>query len=62
MGTQDIVLQGDVAAARPFLAAASGGEIIAGIRAEDIYVQAREGFAPLGVSVLLSEALGRRRQ
>ena len=58
VGTQDIVLQGDVAAARPFLAAASGGEIIAGIRAEDIYVQEREGFAPLEISVLLSEALG----
>jgi multiple sugar transport system ATP-binding protein len=45
VGTQDIVLQGDVAAARPFLAAASGGDHRR-YRAEDIYVQERED-APL---------------
>ncbi len=43
---------------RPSLAAKAGHEVIAGLRAEDVHPDPREGTYPLDATVVLSEALG----
>jgi multiple sugar transport system ATP-binding protein len=58
IGPQRLPLPRSVLAERPSLASAVGKEVIAGLRAEDIHPEPREGSHELAASVILSEALG----
>jgi multiple sugar transport system ATP-binding protein len=58
VGPQEIWLPGSVLDERPSLREKNNTEIIAGVRAEDIHHEGREGLAALNASVVLAEALG----
>ena len=58
VGPQHITLPGEVLDARPALRSRSGQEVIAGVRAEDIHHESRDGYSALDASVVLAEALG----
>jgi multiple sugar transport system ATP-binding protein len=58
VGPQEIWLPREVVDGKPGLREKNNQEIIAGVRAEDIYPQAREGLSTLNASVVLAEALG----
>ena len=58
VGPQEIWLPREVLDSHPSLRGQNNQEIIAGVRAEDIHAEGREGLVPLGASVVLAEALG----
>jgi multiple sugar transport system ATP-binding protein len=58
VGTQDIWLPAEVLEQRPALRGLNNREIIAGVRAEDIHHEYRDGLAGLDASVVLAEELG----
>ena len=58
VGPQEIWLPREVVDQRPALRERHGREIIAGVRAEDIHWEGREGLMPLQATVVLAEALG----
>jgi multiple sugar transport system ATP-binding protein len=58
VGPQEIWLPGSVLDQRPALREKNNQEIIAGVRAEDIHHEWREGLVSLAASVVLAEALG----
>ena len=58
VGSQEIWLPGSVLEQRPSLREKNNQEIIAGVRAEDIHPEWRDGLASLGANVVLAEALG----
>ena len=58
VGSQELWLPHGVLDERPSLRERNNQEIIAGVRAEDIHWEGREGLASLNASVVLAEALG----
>ena len=58
VGSQELWLPHGVLEERPSLRERNNQEIIAGVRAEDIHWEGREGLASLNASVVLAEALG----
>jgi multiple sugar transport system ATP-binding protein len=58
VGSQEIWLPRETLEAHPSLREKNNTEVIAGVRAEDIHADGREGLAPLNASVVLAEALG----
>ena len=58
VGPQSFPIPYEVLRERPSLAGKAGLEVIAGLRAEDVHPDAREGTHPLDATVVLSEALG----
>ncbi|MHB1166094.1 MAG: ABC transporter ATP-binding protein [Candidatus Nanopelagicales bacterium] len=58
IGQQRLAIPHSLLAERPMLGASVGREVIAGLRAEDIHPDAREGSQALAATVILSEALG----
>ena len=58
VGSQELWLPQGVLDERPSLRERNNQEIIAGVRAEDIHWEGREGLASLNANVVLAEALG----
>ena len=58
VGEQEIWLPREVLDQRPSLRERNNQEVIAGVRAEDIHPEGRDGLAPLHATVVLAEALG----
>jgi multiple sugar transport system ATP-binding protein len=58
VGPQEFAVPRAVVDARPGLATRVGGDVIVGVRAEDVHHEPREGWAPLTAQVVLAEELG----
>jgi multiple sugar transport system ATP-binding protein len=58
VGSQEIWLPREVLELRPSLREQNNREVIAGVRAEDIHSEGRDGLVPLNANVVLAEALG----
>jgi multiple sugar transport system ATP-binding protein len=58
VGPQEIPLPAEVFQQRPSLREHNNAEVIAGVRAEDIHPEWRDGLVSLNATVILAEALG----